>query len=383
MAGQLPGVCRAATAGCLRGGGRSGRRWPPARQPGAGRAKAGAARTVLGSADLTGSNLTHFPCRPAGRDVGRQSPGVPGAGVRHGCADERRRAARWLLPHGGTFLTFSDHSRNAIRMAALMKQRVIRVFTHDSIAGRGRPTHQSIEQVPLAAPLIPGLDGGARPMAWRRWWPGPARCSTDGPARWRCRGRTCRGCSTTRRSAEVALGRLCAGRCGAGPRGDRGHRSEVSLAMQGSGAAGRPGHRGARGVDAQHQRVRSPAAGPRGGAAETRPPWRWRPRTPTSGAVKGRDGQSSASRVMASRRRWRRSCMHTSAIAEVVATAVHWPWLRRCLTQPHSGWPHPSGTTLRPSTVIAPSILSANCPLGGRGRAAITLPPAPTGSTST
>ncbi|CAM5198669.1 hypothetical protein OURE66S_03481 [Oligella ureolytica] len=37
------------------------------------------------------------------------------------------------LPFGGTFLTFSDYSRNAIRMAALMKQRVVHVFTHDSI----------------------------------------------------------------------------------------------------------------------------------------------------------------------------------------------------------------------------------------------------------
>jgi transketolase len=62
------------------------------------------------------------------------------------------------LPYGGTFLTFSDYSRNAIRMAALMKQRVIHVFTHDSIGlGEDGPTHQSIEHVPSLR-LIPGLD---------------------------------------------------------------------------------------------------------------------------------------------------------------------------------------------------------------------------------
>jgi hypothetical protein len=49
-----------------------------------------------------------------------------------------------FIPYGGTFLTFSDYSRNAIRMAALMKQRVIHVFTHDSIGlGEDGPTHQS------------------------------------------------------------------------------------------------------------------------------------------------------------------------------------------------------------------------------------------------
>src|SRR3546814_13582212 len=47
------------------------------------------------------------------------------------------------LPFGGTFLTFSDYSRNAIRMASLMKQRVVHVFTHDSIGlGEDGPTHQ-------------------------------------------------------------------------------------------------------------------------------------------------------------------------------------------------------------------------------------------------
>jgi transketolase len=63
-----------------------------------------------------------------------------------------------FIPYGGTFLTFSDYNRNAIRMAALMKLRVIHVFTHDSIGlGEDGPTHQSIEHV-ASLRLIPGLD---------------------------------------------------------------------------------------------------------------------------------------------------------------------------------------------------------------------------------
>jgi transketolase len=62
------------------------------------------------------------------------------------------------IPYGGTFLTFSDYSRNAIRMAALMKARVIHVFTHDSIGlGEDGPTHQSVEHA-AALRLIPNLD---------------------------------------------------------------------------------------------------------------------------------------------------------------------------------------------------------------------------------
>src|SRR4029078_1614340 len=62
------------------------------------------------------------------------------------------------IPYGGTFLTFSDYSRNAIRMAALMKTRVVHVFTHDSIGlGEGGATHQSIEHA-ASLRLIPNLD---------------------------------------------------------------------------------------------------------------------------------------------------------------------------------------------------------------------------------
>jgi transketolase len=63
-----------------------------------------------------------------------------------------------FIPYGGTFLTFSDYSRNAIRMAALMKLRVIHVFTHDSIGlGEDGPTHQPVEHA-ASLRLIPNLD---------------------------------------------------------------------------------------------------------------------------------------------------------------------------------------------------------------------------------
>ena len=114
---------------------------------------------VGGSADLTGSNLTNFKgCVRAGRDQ-------PGNHLSYGVREFGMAAIMngmalhgGIVPYGGTFLTFSDYSRNAIRMAALMKQRVIHVFTHDSIGlGEDGPTHQSIEQVPSLR-LIPNLD---------------------------------------------------------------------------------------------------------------------------------------------------------------------------------------------------------------------------------
>ncbi|GAB3186730.1 transketolase [Hydrogenophaga aquatica] len=112
-----------------------------------------------GSADLTGSNLTNFKgCTLAGRDrwgnhlsYGVREFGM--AAIMNGVA-----LHGGYIPYGGTFLTFSDYSRNAIRMAALMKQRVIHVFTHDSIGlGEDGPTHQSVEHVPSLR-IIPQLD---------------------------------------------------------------------------------------------------------------------------------------------------------------------------------------------------------------------------------
>ena len=112
-----------------------------------------------GSADLTSSNLTHFKtCTRAARDTwgNHLSYGVREFGM---AAMMNGMALHGgYLPYGGTFLTFSDYSRNAIRMAALMKQRVIHVMTHDSIGlGEDGPTHQSVEHVPSLR-LIPGLD---------------------------------------------------------------------------------------------------------------------------------------------------------------------------------------------------------------------------------
>ncbi len=123
-----------------------------------------------GSADLTGSNLTNTKSTPNLRfdAAGHVVKNEAGQGGRHtnygvrefGMAAIMNGAALHggFIPYGGTFLTFSDYSRNAIRMAALMKQRVVHVFTHDSIGlGEDGPTHQSIEHA-ASLRLIPNLD---------------------------------------------------------------------------------------------------------------------------------------------------------------------------------------------------------------------------------
>ena len=115
---------------------------------------------IGGSADLTGSNLTDFP--DAGAVRGGQAGGRHiNYGVREfGMAAIMNGMALHggFIPYGGTFLTFSDYSRNAIRMAALMKLRVIHVFTHDSIGlGEDGPTHQAVEHA-ASLRLIPNLD---------------------------------------------------------------------------------------------------------------------------------------------------------------------------------------------------------------------------------
>ena len=123
-----------------------------------------------GSADLTGSNLTNTKSTPALRvnlagDVVKTEDGHIGRHINYGVREFGMAAIMngvalhgGYIPYGGTFLTFSDYSRNAIRMAALMKQRIIHVFTHDSIGlGEDGPTHQSIEHA-ASLRLIPGLD---------------------------------------------------------------------------------------------------------------------------------------------------------------------------------------------------------------------------------
>ena len=115
-----------------------------------------------GSADLTGSNLTNWSTCKAVR--GNQWGNHINYGVREfGMSAIMNGIALHggYIPFGGTFLTFSDYSRNALRMAALMKLRSIFVFTHDSIGlGEDGPTHQSVEQV-ASLRLIPNL------MVWR------------------------------------------------------------------------------------------------------------------------------------------------------------------------------------------------------------------------
>ncbi len=123
-----------------------------------------------GSADLTGSNLTNTSHTPALRFDEAGMPrladdGRPGRHINYGVREFGMAAIMngialhgGFIPYGGTFLTFSDYSRNAIRMAALMKRRVVHVFTHDSIGlGEDGPTHQSVEHA-ASLRLIPNLD---------------------------------------------------------------------------------------------------------------------------------------------------------------------------------------------------------------------------------
>jgi transketolase len=112
-----------------------------------------------GSADLTGSNLTNWK-----ESIPLRS-GTPGNHINYGVREFGMSAMMngialhgGFIPFGATFLTFSDYSRNALRMAALMKLRSLFVFTHDSIGlGEDGPTHQSVEHV-SSLRLIPNLD---------------------------------------------------------------------------------------------------------------------------------------------------------------------------------------------------------------------------------
>jgi len=119
---------------------------------------------IGGSADLTGSNLTNFTDSGALR-AGQNGHLEFGRHINYGVREFGMSAIAngialhgGMIPYTGTFLTFSDYSRNALRMAALMKLRVIHVFTHDSIGlGEDGPTHQAVEHT-ASLRLIPGLD---------------------------------------------------------------------------------------------------------------------------------------------------------------------------------------------------------------------------------
>ncbi len=114
---------------------------------------------IGGSADLTGSVFTNWSgSKPITKDSG-------GNYINFGVREFAMAAITngialhgGFIPYSGTFLTFADYSRNALRMAALMKLRNIFVFTHDSIGlGEDGPTHQSVEHV-SSLRLIPHLD---------------------------------------------------------------------------------------------------------------------------------------------------------------------------------------------------------------------------------
>ncbi len=120
----------------------------------------GLAELIGGSADLTPSNGTLrkdsvvlTPDRPAGNYVhfGVREFGM--SAILNGIA-----AHGGFVPYGGTFLTFSDYARNAVRMSALMRLGVVYVYTHDSIGlGEDGPTHQPIEHI-ASLRIIPQTD---------------------------------------------------------------------------------------------------------------------------------------------------------------------------------------------------------------------------------
>ena len=128
-----------------------------------------------GSADLSGSNNTksnhavNFSAEnPAGNYLhyGVREFGM--SAIMNGLA-----LHKGIIPFGGTFLTFSDYAKNAVRMSAIMKQKVIYVYSHDSIGlGEDGPTHQPIEHI-AALRMIPGLqvwrpcDFTETAVAWR------------------------------------------------------------------------------------------------------------------------------------------------------------------------------------------------------------------------
>ena len=128
-----------------------------------------------GSADLTGSNLTDVKGGALFSAEDRT-----GRNFRYGIREHGMGAIMngmalhgGVIPYGGTFLVFADYMRPAIRLAALMKQRVIYVFTHDSIGlGEDGPTHQPIEHL-TSLRCIPNLlvlrpaDANEVAEAWR------------------------------------------------------------------------------------------------------------------------------------------------------------------------------------------------------------------------
>jgi len=211
---------------------------------------------IGGAADLTGSVFTNWSGSTpvlrerAGNYVNYGVREFAMAAVANGLA-----LHGGFIPYYGTFLTFSDYMRNALRMAALMKMRVIQVFTHDSIGlGEDGPTHQSIEHL-SSLRLIPNLD------VWR-----PAD-TVETAVAWRAAGTRKRSDIT---DADAADRSLCQARCGAREGhcpwrlrcrrfsrrdvtcGRDRHRVRAFARACGTRAACEGGHCGARGFDAMH-----------------------------------------------------------------------------------------------------------------------------------
>lgn len=115
---------------------------------------------VGGSADLTGSNCTNW----SGSTVFSADNNVQGNYIEYGVREFGMSAImngmalhRGFIPFSGTFLTFTDYARNAVRLSALMKQRVIYVYSHDSIGlGQDGPTHQPVEHASMLR-MTPGV----------------------------------------------------------------------------------------------------------------------------------------------------------------------------------------------------------------------------------
>ena len=138
-----------------------------------------------GSADLAGSNLTLWPGA-----VGADASDAEGNYIYYGVREFAMAAMMngitlhgGFIPYGGTFLIFMEYARNAVRMAALMRQRAIYVFTHDSVGlGEDGPTHQPVEQLTAMRatrdldPWRP-CDAVESAIAWKQ-----AILRTDGPS---------------------------------------------------------------------------------------------------------------------------------------------------------------------------------------------------------
>ena len=202
-----------------------------------------------GSADLTGSNNT---LRKGARVVTHAD--ASGSYLHYGVREFGMSAIMngvvlhgGFIPFGGTFLTFSDYARNAVRMAALMRQRVIQVYTHDSIGlGEDGPTHQPIEHL-ASLRVMPHLhvwrpaDALETAVSWAR-----AIERHDGPSALVLTRQALPQLASAAQAAQIARGGYVLLDCAGSPEciviatG-----SEVSLAMEAVKAA-----------QARHKRVR-------------------------------------------------------------------------------------------------------------------------------